>query len=77
MLFWSRDEQRAGPTLEKFRRDSDLSDQAIIDLLARGLIRDTRPYSARGRDEGEALIIHRWDISNLGKQFLQFISKVG
>jgi uncharacterized membrane protein len=67
----------AGPTLEKFRRDHDLSDQAIVDLLARGLIRDTRSIAARGRDDGEALIIHHWEISNLGKQFLRFISKVG
>lgn len=62
--------------VEKFRKDSDLSDQAIMDLLNRGLIKDTRAYAARGRDTGEALIINQWDVSSLGKQFLTFISKV-
>ena len=60
--------------VERFRRDRDLSDQAIIDLLSRGLIKDTRAYAARGRDSVEALVVNRWDVSALGEQFLQFIS---
>jgi hypothetical protein len=60
--------------VERFRRDRDLSDQAIIDLLSRGLIKDTRAYAARGRDSVEALVVDRWDVSELGQQFLQFIS---
>ena len=60
---------------EALRRERDVSDQAIIDLVNCGLIRDTRPYAARNRDSHEALIIERWDISNLGRQFLQFISR--
>jgi hypothetical protein len=60
--------------VERFRRDRDLSDQVIVDLLSRGLIKDTRPYAARGRDSVEALVINRWDISTLGEKFLRFIS---
>jgi hypothetical protein len=60
--------------IERFRRDRDLSDQVIIDLLSRGLIKDTRPYAARGRDSVEALVVNRWDVSPLGEQFLRFIS---
>jgi hypothetical protein len=63
--------------VERFRNDRDLSDQAIIDLLNRGLIKDTRAYAARGRDSDDALIVNRWDISNLGQQFLTFVSKIG
>jgi hypothetical protein len=63
--------------VERFRNDRDLSDQAIIDLLNRGLIKDTRAYAARGRDSDDALIVNRWDISNLGQRFLAFVSKIG
>ncbi len=62
--------------VEHFRRDRDLSDQAVIDLLNRGLIKDTRPYAARGRETDDALIVNRWDVSRLGEQFLRFISPV-
>jgi hypothetical protein len=62
--------------VERFRRDRDLSDQAVIDLVNRGLIKDTRAYAARGRDSEEALIINRWDVSSLGDLFLWFISPV-
>jgi hypothetical protein len=58
---------------ERFRRERDLSDQAIIDLLNRGLIKDTRPYAARGRDSDEALIVNQWDVSTLGRKFLEFV----
>lgn len=67
---------RSTESVERFRRDRDLSDQAIIDLLNRGLIKDTRPYAARGRDSFEALIVHHWDVSPLGEQFLRFISPI-
>jgi hypothetical protein len=62
--------------VERFRRDRDLSDQAVIDLVNRGLIKDTRPYAARGREADDALIVNRWDVSSLGEQFLRFISRV-
>ena len=59
---------------DALRRERELSDQAIVDLLSRGLIRDTRPYVARNRDSHEALIIERWEVSDLGRKFLSFIS---
>jgi hypothetical protein len=70
--------QCAAPTVEereRLRKTQDLSDQAIVDLLNRGLIRDTRPYLARNRESTEALIINTWDVSRLGKQFIDFISR--
>jgi hypothetical protein len=59
--------------VELFRRDRDLSDQAIIDFLNRGLIADTRPYAARGRDSIDALVVIQWDVTTLGRGFLEFI----
>ena len=61
---------------DRLRKDRDLSDVAVTDLVARGLLKDTRAYTARGRDTIDALIVDRWDVTNLGKQFLTFISKV-
>jgi hypothetical protein len=65
---------RTPEALERFRRDRELSDQAILDLLNRGLIADTRPYAARGRDSSDALVVNHWDVSSLGKKFLDFIT---
>jgi hypothetical protein len=62
--------------IERLRKDRDLSDVAVTDLVARGLLKDSRAYAARGRDTPDALIVDRWDVTNLGKQFLAFISKV-
>lgn len=45
-----------------------------MDLLSRGLIRDTRPYAARNRESDDALVINDWDVSSLGKQFLDLVS---
>jgi len=58
----------------RFRSERYVSDQAIMDLLSRGLIQDTRAIAARGRDSEEALVISNWPISGLGKQFLDLIS---
>lgn len=60
---------------ETLQRERDLSDQAIVDLLNRGLIRDTRPYAARNRDSHEALITEDWEVTSLGRQFLDFVSR--
>jgi len=49
------------------------SDQFVNDLLQRGLIEDTRPYAARGRPTDEALFRLTWNVTNLGKLFLNFI----
>lgn len=51
-----------------------MSDQSTMDLLSRGLIRDVRPYAARGRDSDDSLVINDWEVSGLGKQFLDLIS---
>jgi hypothetical protein len=59
---------------ERFRSERWASDQATVDLLSRGLIRDTRPIAARGRDSEEALVIGDWPASTLGKQFLELVS---
>lgn len=57
----------------EFRSQRDLTDQIVRDLNDRGLIKDTRPYVARNRDENESLVYYRWDVTNLGEQFLEFI----
>jgi hypothetical protein len=59
---------------ERFQRQRDLSDQVVRDLNDRGLINDTRPYVARNRDASESLVCYQWDVTNLGKQFLEFIT---
>lgn len=59
---------------DALRAKRNLSDQAIIDFLNRVLIRDTRAYAARNRDSHDALIVEHWEISHLGKKFLEFIS---
>jgi len=56
-----------------FRRQRDLSDQVICDLRDRGLLQDTRPYAARNRDDSESLVYYDWEVTTIGKQFLDFI----
>ena len=56
-----------------FRLQRDLTDQVVSDLSDRGFLQDTRPYAARNRDSGEALVIYDWEVTSLGKQFLEFI----
>jgi hypothetical protein len=52
----------------------ELTDQMVLGLARSGLLKDTRPYAARGRDTGESLLEFVWKLSNLGDQFLRFIS---
>ena len=59
--------------LARFRQQRELTDQVVRDLHDSGLLRDTRPYAARNRDMDEALVIYGWEVTNLGKQFLDFI----
>jgi hypothetical protein len=69
-----RDCQAKGhPNRGEFRKQRDLTDQVVCDLRDRGLVRDTRPLAARDRDSPEALVIYDWEITNLGRQFLEFI----
>lgn len=51
-----------------------MSDQATMDLLSRGLIRDSRSIAARNPDSDESLVINEWPVSNLGKKFLDLVS---
>ena len=60
--------------IERFRKERYVSDQSTMDLLSRGLIRDTRPYAARGRDSDDSLVVNDWEVSALGKQFLDLVS---
>jgi hypothetical protein len=59
---------------DKFRSERYVSDQAIMDLLSRGLIQDTRAYAARNRDSDEALVINEWRVSDLGRQFISLVT---
>ncbi len=52
-----------------------LSDPVVMDLDNRGLIKDTRPYVARGRESDQSLVSYSWPLSDLGRKFLSFISK--
>jgi hypothetical protein len=67
-------QHRETAALEELRRRGDLSDLVVRDLNDRGLIKDTRPYIARNRDAPESLVFYQWDVTNLGKQFLEFIT---
>ncbi|MBZ5575992.1 MAG: hypothetical protein LAP40_05475 [Acidobacteriia bacterium] len=68
--------QRPEPGLrDEYRRQRPLTDQVIRDLNDRGLISDSRPYAARGRDDSEALVYYDCPPTPLGEQFLQFIGR--
>jgi hypothetical protein len=56
-----------------WRQERDLTDQVVSDLYDRGMLRDTRPVAARNRESPEALVIYDWEVTNLGRQFLEFI----
>jgi hypothetical protein len=60
-------------TLQTLREQRNVTDQVVIDLNTSGLIKDSRPYEARGRETAEALVICDWKVSDLGAQFLKFI----
>lgn len=52
-----------------------VTNMMVEELARNGLLRDERPYAARGRDSGESLLTFGWTLSPLGTQFLQFISR--
>ena len=70
-------QQRDAAVMKGLRSQRDLSDQAVRDLRDRGLINDTRPFIGRNRKTSDSLVELRWEISNLGKQFLAFIKSPG
>jgi hypothetical protein len=52
-----------------------ITDSLVMDLNARGLLVDPRPVAARNRESSEALVLIGWKPSDLGREFLNFISK--
>jgi hypothetical protein len=60
-------------TFQTLLSERDLTDQVVIDLNTRGLIKDPRTYTARGRETSDALVAVVWEVSSLGKQFLDFV----
>ena len=66
----------SGPHIrQEFASQREVTDQMILRLLGAGLIQDPRPYVARVRESLEPLINLGWTTSNLGSQFLKFISE--
>lgn len=61
-------------TLQRLRDARAVADVMVNELARGGLIEDPRPYAARGRDGGEPLVTVGWTVSNLGAQFIGFIS---
>lgn len=55
--------------------ETALTNLMVEELTRNGLLRDERPYAARGRDTGESLLTFGWTLSPLGSQFLRFISR--
>lgn len=54
---------------------NELTNIMVEELASNGLLRDERPYAARGRGTGESLLNFAWTVSPLGTRFLQFISR--
>jgi hypothetical protein len=52
-----------------------ITDPFVMDLNNRGLIKDSRPLAARGRDSDTALVLYEWSLSDLGRGFLTFVSR--
>ena len=70
-------QNRTSSDLSLFRQlidQREITDQMVLSLERNGLLVDPRPYAARGRDTGESLLMYVWTVSNLGQQFLAFIS---
>lgn len=53
----------------------DLTDQAVLDLNRRGLVRDPRPYVAQNRPSSFALVTLSWELTSIGSRFLRFIAR--
>ena len=53
----------------------NLTDPTVLDLNARGLLNDPRPFAARTREPLHGLVSDPWNLSNLGVRFLAFISE--
>jgi hypothetical protein len=60
--------------IQRLRDARAITDVIVNELARNGLIEDHRPYAARGRDSGDSLLISDWTVSQLGSQFIAFIS---
>jgi hypothetical protein len=60
--------------IQQLRDARAITDVIVNELARNGLIEDHRPYAARGRDSGDSLFISDWTVSQLGSQFIAFIS---
>ena len=63
------------PLLQDLISRREITDQMVLALERNGLLDDQRPYAARGRNTNESLLTFNWTVSNLGEQFLAFISQ--
>ena len=54
-----------------------LTDPVVLDLNLRNLLKDPRPIAARNRESSEPLVCLSWELSDLGQQFIKFISNDG
>jgi len=61
---------------ERLRNKGPVVDQMILQLSQNGLLVDPRPYAARNRDLPD-LLSYDWRLSQLGSDFLAFISFSG
>lgn len=59
---------------ERLRDARAVTDLMVNELARGGLIEDTRPYVARGRDTGDSLLTLNWTLTKLGTRFLTFVS---
>ncbi len=59
----------------RLKVENELSNQALQDLNNSGLLKDGRPFTARNRDYPNLLTSGTWEISPIGRKFLNFITK--
>lgn len=52
-----------------------LTDSIVLDLNARGLLNDPRPFAARMREPLHSFVADLWTLSNLGVRFVAFLSE--
>jgi hypothetical protein len=52
-----------------------LTDPVVLELNARGLLEDPRPFAARNREGYHPLVVDAWRLSSLGAQFFKFITE--
>lgn len=67
-------ESHDSKVIQRLRMERDLADAAVRDIELRGLIRDPRPYVARNRDVPGLLAEQGWGLTDLGRQFPEFIT---